>query len=208
MGLTGYYRKFIIGYGKIAWALTEQLKKDQFNWNAAAEESFQQLKKSMVSVPILALPDFTKPFIIETDVSGTGLGAVLIQDQRAVAYYSHALPLRARIKSVYEGELMAIAFAIQKWQPYLLGRRFVVRTNQLSLKFPLEQRLVITEHQRWLTKWLGYNFEIQHCSGIENRAADALSKRSKTVEFAALTLALIIHSGQVDLVDADVSSGW
>ena len=84
----------------------------QFNWNATAKESFQQLKKAMVNVPVLALPDFTKPFIIEIDAFGTGLRAVLMQDQRPIAYYNHALPLRAWLKSMYERELMAIVFAI------------------------------------------------------------------------------------------------
>ena len=106
LGLTGYYRKFVIGYGKIAWALIEQLKKDQFNWNATAEESFRQLKKDMVSVLVLALLDF----FIEADAFGKGLGVVLMQDQRPITYYSHALPLRTWLKSVYKRELMAIVF--------------------------------------------------------------------------------------------------
>ena len=152
----------------------------------------------MVSVPVLALPDFTKPFMIEADASRIGLGAVLMQDQKPIAYYSHPLPLRARLKSVYERELMAIVFAIQKWWPYLLGQRFVVQPDQQSLKFLLEQRLVSREHQRWLTKLLGYNFEIQHCLGIENKVIDALSRRPEAVELAALTLASINHAEQVD----------
>ena len=110
LGLTGYYRKFVSGYGKVVWALTKQLKKDQFGWNAAAEESFHQLKKATVSVPILALPYFTKPFIIETDAFRIGLGAVLMQDQRPIEYCNRALPPRARLKSIYEREFMAIVF--------------------------------------------------------------------------------------------------
>ena len=198
LGLTGYYRKFVSGYGKIAWALTKQLKKDQLGWNTAAKESFQQLKQAMVSVPVLTLPDFTKPFIIETDAPGAKLGVVLMQDQRPIAYYNHALPPQTRLKSIYEREPMAIDFTIQKWWPYLLGRRFIVRTYQKSLKFLLEQRLVSAEHQWWLTKLLAYDFEIRCHPGVESRAADALSRRPKIIQLATLSLAIVIHLGQMD----------
>ena len=122
MGLMGYYRKFVAGYARIASPLTDKLKKDRFGWSPEAAAAFEELKQAMSSVPVLAMPDFTKPFIVETDASGFGLGVVLLQGQQSVAYYSQVLGTRARLKSIYKKELMAIVFAILKWRSYLLER--------------------------------------------------------------------------------------
>lgn len=181
----------------MAHPLTQQLRKDCFAWNTKATEAFNQLKHAMMTVPVLRLPDFSRQFVIEADASGVGVGAVLMQDGHPIAYFSHALSPLHRSKAVYERELMAIVMAVQKWRPYLLGRKFLVRTDQSSLKFILEQRLVAGEYQKLMTKFMGYDFDISYKPGIENKVADALSRIPNTVEFAAVSVLGGLNTGLI-----------
>ena len=160
LGLTGYYRKFIKNYGQLAKPLTELTKKDGFSWNAEAQKAFESLKDKLISSPVLTLPDFSKEFTIECDASGHGIGAVLLQDNRPVAFFSKALAAKNLSKSVYEKEMMALVLAVQQWRHYLMGKPFKVFTDHKSLKHLLQQRLTTTNQQYWLSKLMGFQFEV------------------------------------------------
>ena len=92
----------------------------------------------MISQPVLALPDFTQDFIIETDALGTGIGAVLMQKGHSLAYINVALSTKHQGLSVYENELFVIVYAVSKWHHYLFGRHFSIRTDHHSLKYLLQ----------------------------------------------------------------------
>ncbi|XP_030479163.2 uncharacterized protein LOC115696402 [Cannabis sativa] len=149
LGLTGYYRRFVAHYASIAAPLTELLKKENFIWTEAACAAFRQLKQVMTVTPVLALPDFSKLFVIEADASN-------------VAY------LR---------ELRAIVEAATKWRQYLLGRQFLIRTDHKSLKELLTQVIQTPEQQQFLQKLIGFHFTIEYKPGKTNAAVDALSRQ-------------------------------
>ncbi|RVX03831.1 Transposon Tf2-8 polyprotein [Vitis vinifera] len=177
LGLTGYYRKFIKGYGLIAAPLTALLKKNSFKWTESAKKAFQDLKHAVTSPPVLALPDFSIPFTIQCDASGIGVGAVLMQQGRPLAYMSQAIHGKALQLSTYEKELMALVLAVKKWRSYLLGHNFKIQTDQQSLKYLLEQKMGTPLQQQWITKLLGYEFVVEYKQGKENKVADALSRK-------------------------------
>jgi len=139
LGLTGYYRRFIYHYGKMAKPLTQLLRKGCFVWTTKSTKALHKLKTTVSITPVLKMPDFSQAFCIECDVSGTGLGALLSQNKQPIAFFSKALAETSLTKSVNEKELMALVLAIQHWRPYLIGRRFTVYTDQKSLRYLLEQ---------------------------------------------------------------------
>lgn len=145
LGLIGYYNKFVQSYGIIVRPLTHILKKGKFKWNDDAETAFSALKQAMTTTPILAMPNFNDSFTIETDASRDRINAILSQQGKPIAFMSQALGVAKKSWSVYAKEMLAIVEAICLWHPYLLGRKFFIRTDQLSLKYFLEQRVSTPE---------------------------------------------------------------
>jgi hypothetical protein len=117
------------------------LKKKQFQWSDDAQTAFEALKQAMISTPVLSLPDFKEPFIVEIDASDPGVGAVLTQKDQLVAFPSKALgPVHNKL-SIYEKAFLALIMALEKWTPYLQRQEFIIRTDHKSLSYLCEQSL-------------------------------------------------------------------
>lgn len=129
----------------------------------------------MVNARVLSRPDFHNQFVLETDTSGHDLGA-LLQNQLPVAFFSHTLLPQARLKSIYEKELMPIVLAVQKWHHYLLGRRLLIHTDQRSVKIYHGATGCRSGVPKWFGKLMGFHFDIQYNPGASNQLADSLTK--------------------------------
>lgn len=198
LGLTGYYRKFVKHYGKISEPLTSFLRKDSFKWDSIADSAFAKLKRAMSSIPVLALPDFQKLFVsLECDASGIGIGTVLQQEGHPLAFTSKDLSPLHQQMSAYDKEMMAIVHAVTKLRPYLIGRRFQIKTDHKSIKYILEQRVSSIEQQRWVSKLMGYDYEIIYKKGVENVVADALSRLPGQAELSALSVPLFVGLNEI-----------
>jgi hypothetical protein len=157
-----------------------------------------------VSAPVLALPDFTKGFHIETDASAAGIGVVLSQNQHPIAYISKSLGPKAQAMSTYEKECMALILAITKWKSYLQHMPFTIATDHHSLIHLGDQKLLEGMQQKAFIKLLGLQYKIIHKKGVENQAADALSRLPDSPTLLAVStitpkwLEIIIEGYQQD----------
>ena len=184
LGLTGYYRRFIPNYATIAAPLMDLTKKtapNQVNWTTSCEEAFQELKRLLCSYPILCAPDFDKPFVLQTDASDRGIGAVLSQSDadgldHPIAYFSKKFLPREQKYATVEKECLAIKTGIEAFRIYLAGRPFTVQTDHQSLVW-LDR---LKENNPHLTRWSlalqPYQFVVVHRTGKSNGNADTLSR--------------------------------
>jgi transposase InsO family protein len=178
LGLAGYYRKFVKHFAIIAKPLHNLLKKGAlFVWTQDHQLAFSTLKQALISAPVLALPNFAKPFCLETDACKNGVGAVLLQEGHPLAFLSKPLGTKTQGLSTYEKEYLAILIAVDQWRHYLLHAEFVIFTDQKSLIHLNEQRMNTPWQQKVFTKLLGMQYKIVYKPGSDNRVADALSRR-------------------------------
>lgn len=178
LGLVGYYRKFIQGYGLMTNPLTKFLKKDvKYVWSPLAQEAFDSVKQALTQAPVLRLPDFTQQFVVQTDACDKGIGAVLLHQGHPISFLSKALGPRAQALSTYEKECLAILLAIQRWRPYLQHEEFIIQTDHRSLVYLGEQQLTTSIQHKAFVKLMGLQYKIQYKKGVENIVADALSRQ-------------------------------
>ena len=207
VGLASYYRRFIPNFAKWAGPLHalivpasfkqkirrgEMKKSDlsEFQWTLACQEGFDQLKKALTEAPVLAYPDYSKPFILETDASLKGLGTVLSQkgddnEIRVLAYASRSLRPSEKSMRDYSSakiELMALKWSVcDKFKDYLLGSKFTVFTDNNPLCYIKSSKLGAAQI-RWLSELALYDFDIVYRTGKSNLVADALSRRPEVEE--------------------------
>ena len=185
LGLAGYYRRFVKDFSRIAVPLTQLTRKgNSFVWSKACEESFQDLKKRLVSAPVLTVPDGSGSFVVYSDASKKGLGCVLMQHGKVVAYASRQLKSHEQNYPTHDLELAAVVFALKIWRHYLYGERIQIFTDHKSLKYFFTQKELNMRQRRWLELVKDYDVEILYHPGKANVVADALSR--KAVHSAAL----------------------
>ena len=191
MGLAGYYRRFIKDFAKIATPLTKLTRKNEkFIWNEKCEESFQELKKRLIAAPVLVLPDEQGNFVIFSDASHKGLGCVLMQHDKVIAYASRQLKPHELKYPTHDLELAAIVFALKIWRHYLYGERCEIYTDHKSLKYIFTQKELNMRQRRWLELIKDYDCSINYHPGKANVVADALSRKER-LNLITLTAELV-----------------
>ena len=185
LGLAGYYRRFVQGFSVIASSLTRLLRKGvKFEWDDKCQSSFERLKEILVEVPVLIQPTSGRDYTVYSDASRIGLGCVLMQDGKVMAYASRQLKPHEQNYPTHDLELAAVVFALKIWRHYLYGEKCRIYTDHKSLKYLLTQKDLNLRQRWWLELLKDYDCIIDYHPGKENVLADALSRKM----ISALTL--------------------
>jgi hypothetical protein len=179
LGLAGYYRRFISDFSKIAKPMTQLLKKDyKFAWTTECEIAFRTLQTLLTMATVLPQPDIEKPFDVFCDAAGIGLGCVLMQDSKVIAYASRQLRKHEANYPTHDLELAAIVHALKLWRHYLLGNVCNIFTDHKSLKYIFTQPELNMRQCKWLELIKDYNLLVHYHPGKANFVDDALSRKS------------------------------
>ena len=179
LGLAGFYRRFVRDFSTIAAALNDLTKKGvPFVWGAAQDAAFDELKRRLISAPLLMLPNFNKQFDIECDASGIGIGGVLMQEGKPIAYFSEKLNGAQLNYPVYDKELYALVRVLEVWQHYLWPKEFIIHSDHEALKYLKCQSNLNKRHAKWVEFIESFPYIIKYKKGKENVVADALSRKS------------------------------
>ena len=182
LGFCTYYRRFVRDFSKLAAPLHDLTKAGvPFKWNSACHAAFENLKEVLTNAPVLQYPDPHKPFILDTDASSVGVGAVLSQVidgvERVVAYFSRTLSPAERNYCVTRRELLAVLTAVRHFHSYLYGSQFTIRTDHASLQWLHHLKDPEGQLARWLARLGQYSYHIVHRPGERHANADAMSRR-------------------------------
>ncbi|GJV29916.1 putative reverse transcriptase domain-containing protein, partial [Tanacetum coccineum] len=193
LGLAGYYQRFIKGFSKIAKSMTKLTRKGvKFDWGDKQEAAFQLLKQKLCSAPILALPEGSEDFIAYCDASIKGLGVVLMQRDKVIAYVSRQLKIHEKNYTTHDLELGAVVFALKIWRHYLYRTKCTVFTDHKSLQHILNQKELNIRQRRWLELLSDYDCEIRYHLGKANVVADALSRKERIKPLRVRALVMTI----------------
>lgn len=205
LGITGYYRKFIKDYAKVAYPMIKYLKKNAKMNNSDQEyiEAFAKLKLLLINDPILNSPDFNKDFELTTDASNDAIGAVLSQNNHPNCYASRTLNDHEKRYSTIEKELLAIVWSVKYFRTYLYGRKFNIRTDHKPLVWLNNIKEPNMKLQRWKLQLNEYDFTINYLQGKENYVADGLSRivytnESDNIPDEIMSTDATIHSAMED----------
>ena len=180
LGLANYYRRFIMRYSEKVLPLTELLKKTHiWEWTSQCQEAFEGMKKMLSEDPVLAMPDMLKPFEVQTDASDFALGGVLMQEGHPIAFESRKLSETERRYTAHEKELLAVLHCLRTWRHYLLGSKFVVKTDNTAVSHFLTQPKLNPRQARWQEHLAEFDFHLEYKTGKSNSVADALSRRTE-----------------------------
>src|SRR5437867_1727832 len=182
IGLVSYYRRFVNQFARVAAPLHALAAKNaKFIWTEECEVAFEELKKRLITSPILAMPNDDGEFRLDTDASNYAIGAVLSQvqngEERVIAYASRTLSRPERNYCVTRRELLAIVYFVKQFRSYLLGREFLIRTDHSALRWLKLTPEPIGQQARWLEKLEEFQYKIEHRAGNKHTNADAMSRR-------------------------------